>query len=50
MATRRSPTIKDQRVAIAGGIAGMIFAAWCFRDAWERRGQHRPAVASWLGV
>ena len=47
---RRRPYLPSRGVAIAGGIAGMVFAAFCFRDAYERRGKQRPAAVSWLGI
>ncbi|MDA8290470.1 MAG: hypothetical protein M0Z33_02145 [Actinomycetota bacterium] len=51
MATRRrGPYIASQKVAVGAGVAAMVVAAFCFRDAWERRGRARPAAASWLGV
>ena len=49
-AKRRGPYIKDQRVAIAGGVVGLVVAAFCFRDAYERRNKGRPVAVSWLGV
>ena len=50
MASRRRPYVANQRVAIAAGVVSLGAAAFFFRDAWERRGRGRPALASWLGV
>lgn len=47
---RRRPYIRNRNLALAGGVAGMALAAFCFRDAYERRGRQRSQVASWLGI
>lgn len=49
-ARRRQPYIKNQQVALGCGVVFIVAAAFCFRDAYERRGADRPAVVSWLGV
>lgn len=50
MARRRGAYFKDRRLALVGGVAGLAFAAFCFRDAYERRGRQRPGLVSYLGV
>lgn len=50
MAKRRGPYIKSRELAIAAGIAALGAAAFCFRDAYERRNKKRGPVASWLAI
>ncbi len=49
-ARRRGPYIKSRNLAIAGGVVGMAFAAFCFRDAYERRSKSRPPAVTGLGI
>jgi hypothetical protein len=42
--------IPDKRLALALGVAGLVFAAFCFDQAWEARGQERPRAAKWLAI
>lgn len=36
------PYIKDRGVALYGGYALVFAGLFCLRDAYERRGAHRP--------
>ncbi|MCU1488982.1 MAG: hypothetical protein JWM85_387 [Acidimicrobiaceae bacterium] len=47
---RPAPVLQSQPLAVGLGIACLIGAAWAFNQAWEARGQQRPAVARWLAV
>lgn len=47
---RRVVYIRPKWLAIALGISGLVFAAFCFDQAWEARGAERPRVAKWLAI
>lgn len=44
------PVFKNPDVAVVCGVAGLLFAAFCFHDAWEKRGRARPWPARWLAI
>jgi hypothetical protein len=48
--TRRRVFIRSKGAALVLGIAGLVFAAFCFDQAWEARGQERPRAAKWLAI
>lgn len=49
-AKKRPVVIRDKRVAIGLGVIGLVFASFCFEQAWEARGRERPRVAKWLAI
>jgi hypothetical protein len=44
----RGPVIKDQRLALAIGYAGIIVGALALWDAYEARGRRRPFMTKLL--
>lgn len=44
------PVVDDQRAAILAAILFTAAAAWCWRDAYTRRGKDRPLWSRVLGL
>lgn len=47
---RHDEPVLPQPVAIAVGIGALLLALWAFQDAFEARGNERPAVVKLLPV
>ncbi|MGO9207633.1 MAG: hypothetical protein ACLQBX_15870 [Candidatus Limnocylindrales bacterium] len=46
----KSPLFKNPDAAVVCGVACLLLAAFCFSDAWEKRGRQRPWPARWLAI
>lgn len=44
------PFFESSEVALVIGFAALIVAAWCFRDAYEKRGRDRPLLVKLAAV
>lgn len=47
---KHSPAVLPQGVALGLGVAALLFAVWCFEDAFEARGHERPGLVRLLPV
>jgi len=47
---RRRLLIRPKALALTLGVGGLVFAAYCFDQAWEARGTERPRAAKWLAI
>lgn len=45
---RQRPWVPDRRVALWGGVAGILFGSLLLYDAYERRGRGRPFTLKFL--
>ncbi len=45
-----APFFAEPAVAVVIGTAALFLAAFCFRDAYERRGKDRPLAVKLIGV
>jgi hypothetical protein len=50
MSKQKKPVFPNSELAVVAGVCCLVAAAWCFQDAWEKRGKDRPWPARWLAV